>query len=188
MPSAALPPPHATGVLFPFKPHHLELFYYVARHGGISAASRHMPYGIGQPAISGQMADFERQLGTRLFERRPFRLTEAGRLIYAHLGPFFDGLGPLWQQLRGRPAQLVRLAADEMLGQEFLPALLAGFAPRQPETCFELLTGPPADLEAWLHERHVHLVITATDRRPAVSVPSRSPARGCVSSCGGWQK
>ena len=36
--------------------HHLELFYYVARHGGISEAVRNMPYGIQQPAISGQAA------------------------------------------------------------------------------------------------------------------------------------
>ena len=35
--------------------HHLELFYYVARHGGISAAVRYIPYGIQQPAVSGQM-------------------------------------------------------------------------------------------------------------------------------------
>ena len=29
--------------------HHLELFYYVARHGGISEAVRKMPYGIQHP-------------------------------------------------------------------------------------------------------------------------------------------
>jgi len=34
--------------------HHLELFYYVARHGGIVPAVRNMPYGIQQPAVSGQ--------------------------------------------------------------------------------------------------------------------------------------
>src|SRR5207249_2232437 len=32
--------------------HHLELFYYVARHGGIVPAVRNMPYGIQQPAAS----------------------------------------------------------------------------------------------------------------------------------------
>lgn len=165
MPSATFPPPRVTGEPFPFNPHHLELFHYVAWHGGISAAARHMPYGIGQPAISGQMADFERQLGTRLFDRRPFRLTEAGRLLQAHVAPFFDGLGPLWQQLRGGAVPLVRLAADEMLGAEFLPALLAGFSPRPTRACFELRTGPPAALETWLHERDVHFVISATDRR-----------------------
>ena len=30
--------------------HHLELFYYVAKFGGISEAVRNMPYGIQQPA------------------------------------------------------------------------------------------------------------------------------------------
>ena len=131
---------------------------------GISAAARHIPYGIGQPAISGQMADLERQLGSRLFERKPFQLTEQGRRLYGHLGPFFDGLGPLWQQLRGGPAHLVRIAADEMIAPEFLPAVLAAVAPLPPGTCFELRTGPAAELEAWLHERRVQLVITTADR------------------------
>ena len=35
--------------------HHLELFYHVARAGGITAAVRSMPYGIQQPAVSGQI-------------------------------------------------------------------------------------------------------------------------------------
>ena len=37
--------------------HHLELFYYVARHGGISRALQYMPYGIQQPAVSGQWSE-----------------------------------------------------------------------------------------------------------------------------------
>ena len=36
--------------------HHLELFYFVAKHGGIAAAVRNIPYGIQQPAVSGQIA------------------------------------------------------------------------------------------------------------------------------------
>ena len=38
--------------------HHLELFYYVARHGGISEAVRNMPYGIHyeEPVLSVQQA------------------------------------------------------------------------------------------------------------------------------------
>jgi DNA-binding transcriptional LysR family regulator len=39
--------------------HHLELFYYVAGHGGISEAVRHMPYGIQQPAVSDQVIQLE---------------------------------------------------------------------------------------------------------------------------------
>ena len=43
--------------------HHLELFYYVAKHEGITAAVRKMPYGIQQPAVSGQILQLERDLG-----------------------------------------------------------------------------------------------------------------------------
>jgi len=148
-----------------FKPHHLELFYYVARHGGISAATRHIPYGISQPAVSGQMTDFERQLGVRLFERKPFQLTEPGRRLYAHVGPFYSRLGLLWRQMQGGPTLLMRIAADDMISQEFLPAIMAAAVPRQPGTCIELRTGQPDALEAGLHERRVHLIIIATDRR-----------------------
>ena len=41
--------------------HHLELFYYVAKYGGITPAVRKMPYGIQQPAVSGQMLQLEPQ-------------------------------------------------------------------------------------------------------------------------------
>jgi hypothetical protein len=40
----------------------LQLFYYVARHGGVSQAAKHMPYGIQQPALSEQMIELEQQL------------------------------------------------------------------------------------------------------------------------------
>ncbi len=55
--------------------HHLELFYFVAKHGGIAAAVRNIPYGIQQPAVSGQIAKLEESLGTKLFQRRPFALS-----------------------------------------------------------------------------------------------------------------
>jgi DNA-binding transcriptional LysR family regulator len=71
--------------------HHLELFYYVARCEGIVAACRQIPYGIQQPAVSAQVARLEEDLGARLFERRPFRLTPAGKALYDFIAPFFGG-------------------------------------------------------------------------------------------------
>ena len=58
--------------------HHLELFYFVAKHGGIAAAVRNIPYGIQQPAVSGQIAKLEESLGTKLFQRPPFALSPTG--------------------------------------------------------------------------------------------------------------
>ena len=48
--------------------HHVELFYHVAKHGGISRAVRHMPYGIQQPAVSSQILLLEQDLGVKLFD------------------------------------------------------------------------------------------------------------------------
>jgi DNA-binding transcriptional LysR family regulator len=50
--------------------HHLELFYYVAKHEGITEAVRKMPWGIQQPAVSGQILQLENSLGVKLFQRR----------------------------------------------------------------------------------------------------------------------
>ena len=55
--------------------HHLELFYYVAKHEGISGAVRNMPYGIQQPAVSAQVIQLENDLGITLFQRRPFEFS-----------------------------------------------------------------------------------------------------------------
>ena len=104
--------------------HHLELFYYVARHGGISEAARQMPYGIQQPAISGQIIQLEEYIGATLFHRRPFALTPAGERLYEFVRPFFDNLGNVADQLRGGMAQHIRIAASEIVIRDYLPRIL----------------------------------------------------------------
>src|SRR6266511_2830865 len=89
--------------------HHLELFYYVARHGGISEAVRKIPYGIQQPAVSGQILQLEEFLGVALFHRRPFALTPAGEELYRFIQPFFDNLESMKKKLRGDASQHVRI-------------------------------------------------------------------------------
>src|SRR5215831_7190905 len=81
--------------------HHLELFYYVARHGGIMEAVRNIPYGIQQPAVSGQVAQLEEYLGVTLFQRRPFALTPPGVKLYEFIEPFFSKLEGVANELQG---------------------------------------------------------------------------------------
>src|SRR3990172_9423488 len=104
--------------------HYLELFYYVARHGGISEAVRNIPYGIQQPAISGQVIQLEEDLGATLFQRRPFSLTPAGAQLYDFIKPFFDNLTPMAEELRGGVSQHLRIAASEIMVRDHLPRLL----------------------------------------------------------------
>src|SRR5436190_437683 len=70
--------------------HHLELFYFVAKHGGIAAAVRNIPYGIQQPAVSGQIAKLEESLGTKLFQRRPFALSPTGTELFEFIRPLLE--------------------------------------------------------------------------------------------------
>jgi DNA-binding transcriptional LysR family regulator len=104
--------------------HHLELFYYVARHGGIMPAVRHMPYGIQQPAVSGQMLQLEADLGVTLFRRRPFQLTAPGRELLEHIEPFFRDLDAVADRLRGGARHAIRLAAPDTALREHLPEVL----------------------------------------------------------------
>jgi DNA-binding transcriptional LysR family regulator len=62
----------------------LRLMRYViavADEGGFQNAARKL--NMAQPPLSRQIRDLERQLGVRLFERRPTRLTDAGRQFVA---------------------------------------------------------------------------------------------------------
>src|SRR3989442_3555434 len=91
----------------------LGLFYYVAKHGGISEAVRNMPYGIQQPAISGQVIQLEEFLGVTLFHRRPFALTPPGKELFDFIKPFFDNLTPMAERLRRGISQHLRIPASE---------------------------------------------------------------------------
>src|SRR5437879_13649124 len=103
--------------------HHLELFYYVARHGGIVPAVRNMPYGIQQPAVSGQIARLEESLGTKLFNRRPFALLPPGVELYEFIPPFFDEIGHVGEAIRGGSSQKLRLAAPAKVLSALLPEM-----------------------------------------------------------------
>ena len=96
--------------------HYLMLFYHVARHGGISRALPHMPYGIQQPALSGQLLKLERDLGVTLFVRQPFSLTPAGRLLFEHTREFFEPLDSLIEKLQQPEVPALRLGASEQSG------------------------------------------------------------------------
>ena len=104
--------------------HHLELFYYVAKFEGITEAVRKMPYGIQQPAVSGQMLDLEADLGVRLFQRRPFALTPAGEELYSYVYPFFSRMEETRCRVCGQGAEHLRLAASTAVLANHLPNVL----------------------------------------------------------------
>jgi DNA-binding transcriptional LysR family regulator len=152
--------------------HHLELFYHVAKHRGISAASRRMSYGIQQPAISGQIAQLEKALGTKLFHRRPFAFTPAGAKLFSEIETFFARLKELPDHVRGHAQQHLRLAAPAILLRDYLPAILARHKRLYPSFRLTLHDANQADAEELLRKREIDLAITELEDRPAQSVES----------------
>ncbi len=171
--------------------HHLELFYYVARHRGISCAVRRMPYGIQQPAVSSQISQLERDLGTRLFERNPFRLTRPGEELFEFIRPFFGNLEAIKARLGRSPAPVLRIGAAELMLRDYLPPMVQWLRARDPLLQLSLRSGFTAELEAALRSREIDLAIVPQDGRAPTGlhrvpllaiplvllVPKKSPVR-----------
>lgn len=150
--------------------HHLMLFYHVARCGGIAAALPQIGYGIQQPALSGQMLLLERELGTVLFQRRPFALTAAGRHLFAYLRDFFEPLRHVLDEVRHAGAPHLRIGADEIVLTEYLPPVLATLCRKFPELPFAIRAGTAEERLAALQAGHLDLAILALHHRPPIDL------------------
>lgn len=154
--------------------HHLELFYYVARHGGIAEAVRNMPYGIQQPAVSAQILQLEDHLGVSLFQRRPFCLTPAGDKLYRFIQPFFDNVENVAEEIRGGAAELVRIGASDIILRDHLPDIIQRIRHQFPSTKLILRSGYQPDLVQWMQKQELDLALTLLDKNipsPFQSVP-----------------
>jgi DNA-binding transcriptional LysR family regulator len=136
-----------------------------------------MPYGIQQPAISGQLSQLEKTLGTKLFHRRPFGLTPGGAKLFAEIEPFFAGLSELPHQIRGHAIQRLRLAAPAIILRDYLPKIFVGYKRRYHDFHLTLYDTNQAIAEELLRKREIDLAITELEGRPASLINS------CVLLC-----
>jgi DNA-binding transcriptional LysR family regulator len=147
--------------------HHLELFYYVARAGGITPALKLIPYGIQQPAVSSQVAQLEDAVGAKLFHRRPFSITPVGREVFEFIAPFFGGLPQLATNVQGRSGAQLRLAATAGVMREYFPPLLRTLEQRVPGLRLSLREARPTSAARMLREHEVDLAFALHERRHA---------------------
>ena len=154
--------------------HHLELFYYVAKHGGIMPAVHNIPYGIQQPAVSSQMAQLEEFLGAPLFHRRPFALTPAGRELYDFIRPFFADLDTVAEKLRGGVSQHLRIAASETVLREYLPGMLQELRQRFPKLKVTLREGYHPEVVVWLQRLEIDVSLGLIGSKPPSGVHAQA--------------
>jgi DNA-binding transcriptional LysR family regulator len=152
--------------------HHLELFYYVARHGGITEAVRNIPYGIQQPAVSGQVAQLEEYLGVVLFQRRPFALTPQGEKLYNFIQPFFTNLDMIAAELQGGEPRQIRIGASTIVLRDHLPEFFRNFRRKYPQLKIALREGYQAELESLLQKEELDLAVTVIEKKSAPGIQS----------------
>ncbi len=150
--------------------HHLELFYYVAKYEGITSAVRRMPYGIQQPAVSGQMLNLERELEVQLFQRRPFVLTPAGEELYNYVYPFFSRMEETRERICGEGQDHLRLAAPTSVLANHLPEVLAKLRGEYPRLRLTLRELPAPGAESALLKQQADVAVTLLDENPSPAI------------------
>ncbi len=152
--------------------HHLELFYFVAKFEGITEAVRKMPYGIQQPAVSGQILQLEDNLGVKLFHRRPFALTPAGEELYDFIYPFFSRLDQVAERLQGEESQHLRLAASASALTHHLPDVLSSLREKFPKLRLTLREVKATEVESALQKQEADVAVTILHRKAAPGIKS----------------
>ena len=120
----------------------IEVFVATARKGNVTQAAGAL--GMTQSAASMALADFESQLGVRLFDRigKRLALNEDGRVLYPQAVEMVERAHEL-EQVFGKAARPVdlRLGASSTIGNYLLPQLLGRFRETRPGSRFGLDVG-----------------------------------------------
>ena len=145
------------------KPPRLYLYLdTVARAGSIRKAADKL--GIASTALNRRILDFEKEIGTPIFERLPrgVRLTAAGEVLIATIRRSLSDLasaGSQIEHLRGLVRGTVRIASAESTANDLLPKTIARYQERYPGVQFQMQVGSTAPLMAALIADEVDLLL-----------------------------
>lgn len=118
-------------------------FNLVARHGGFGRAARES--GRPKATLSRRVADLERGLDLRLFERgaRTLKLTEEGRALYERTSVLLTEIDETAAAIAsggGAPRGRLRVSAPLLFSQAAMGKLAAGFAVKYGDVRLEVTT------------------------------------------------
>src|SRR6266852_5892757 len=137
-----------------------EVFLAVAKAASFRAAAETMH--LSQPALSQHVAEMERELGARLFDRlgRKVALTEAGRILEEHALRLFASV----TSAREAVADLSELKGGSLVigasttpGIYVLPGIIAAFQGKYPRVVLSLRLGNSALIEELIRRNEVDL-------------------------------
>jgi DNA-binding transcriptional LysR family regulator len=134
----------------------------VARAGSIRKAAEKL--GVASTALNRRILDFERDIGSPLFERLPrgVRLTAAGEVLIATVRRSLSDLASAAsqiEQLRGLVRGAVRVACTESTANDVIPEAIVRYQERHPGVQFRLQSAPTPVLLAALMADEADLML-----------------------------
>jgi molybdate transport repressor ModE-like protein len=147
-------------------PKRVLTFRAVAHERSFSRAARQLS--LSQPSVSNQVAALERELGTRLLERRPggLKLTPGGEILLQHADAVAERLQLAETQLaavaEGQRTRL-RIGALPSALAGFVPAAIAQLRRTHPDTRFKFDEGTSEGLSARVASGELDLAIAYQD-------------------------
>ena len=117
-------------------------FLATAEEGSLSGAARAL--GISQPTVGRHIAELERSLGVRLFDRTSagLRITEVGLSLMEHAQAMRDRAESLRRVAEGRAEAIegaVRITASEMVAVHVLPDILTDLHLEEPRIKIDMV-------------------------------------------------
>ena len=137
-------------------------------------AVRNIPYGIQQPAVSGQIAKLEESLGTKLFQRRPFALSPTGAELFEFIRPFFENIDLVAGRLHQNGSPQLRIAAPEIVLHDYLPQILQRVRAQFPAFRLYLYEAARTEAERLLLAGDVDLAIMLIDKKSRAGIQVRA--------------
>jgi LysR family transcriptional activator of nhaA len=149
--------------MIPLNYHHLYYFYVIAKSGSIVKACETLL--LSQPAVSTQLKELERSLGSPLFERRKQRLhlTEEGRFVLDYAESIFEMGRELQDTLKDRPRVGRPVLSVGILSgtpRAFGHALLETVLEKFDSAHINVREGPMDELLGGLREQRLDVLLT----------------------------
>lgn len=129
---------------------------------------------VSQPAISGQVRQFEQELGFALFKRtgHGIEVTEIGRTFLMQAEPIYFGnlrLTDMARQLRGGPAGSFAIGISSGIDQVLVPEIFAAISAVKPQARLELTTTTTRRINQLLLEERIDIGVTVETNPRALS-------------------
>lgn len=145
---------------------HLEIFCSIARTESVTQAATALH--LSQPAASMALAELERLLGGRLFDRlgRALRLNERGRVLLPRAAAVLAQVDEIEGQLRGQGGQLegtLAIGASSTIANYLMPALVGRFGADHPGVRITMEVGNSATIVAKVADLSIDVGFVAGD-------------------------